>query len=62
MNKFQVYSRYMKPPEILLRNEFYNLTADIWAAGAIFAGLVITNDYEYCLKFLKLDIKQRSIF
>ena len=37
---FKVYSRFMKPPEILLRNKYYNLTADIWSLGAIFAGLV----------------------
>jgi len=43
LNIFQVYSRFMKPPEILLGNEFYNLTADIWAAGVIFTGLVINN-------------------
>ena len=31
----------MKPPEILLGNKRYTLTADVWATGAIFAGLVI---------------------
>lgn len=36
----KVAARYFKAPELLMDNEFYNYSIDIWAAGMILASLV----------------------
>ena len=34
----RVASRYFKAPELLLQNQFYHYSVDIWAFGCLFAG------------------------
>jgi casein kinase II subunit alpha len=37
----RIATRYYRAPEVLLGNQFYDYSMDIWAAGCWFAGLVV---------------------
>lgn len=40
----RVASRYFKAPELLLQNQFYHYSVDIWAFGCLFAGIVFMKE------------------
>jgi len=43
----KVAARFYKAPELLLGNEFYNYTIDIWAIGCIFAAVLFQEEIVF---------------
>ncbi len=38
-------SRYFKGPELLVDNNYYDYSLDIWSLGAMMAGMVMNSSY-----------------
>ena len=43
---YKVAARFFKAPELLMELEYYFFSVDIWAAGAIFASIVTSPDFQ----------------
>lgn len=42
-----VYPEYYRPPDIFLGNRYYDMSADIWAAGTLFASMIFKVNYFF---------------
>ena len=40
----RVSSRYFKGPELLVTNEFYHYSLDIWSLGVMMAGMIFNKE------------------
>ena len=58
----KVASRYFKGPELLLNNNKYDYSLDIWSLGCVFAGMVFgkepffygTDNFDQLVKIVKV--------
>ena len=46
----RVASRYFKGPELLLGNNYYDYSLDIWSTGCMLAGMVFNKEpFDFCV-------------
>lgn len=56
----RVASRYFKGPELLVDNQLYDYSLDMWSLGCMFAGMVNPQFSKYFLDFSKRTVFPRN--